>query len=170
MKRIFLLVAVLTAFISCSKSDGDNGGGITPPGVQIVPVTRIDFSFPDASGNPTRIYAQNSNTGVSPFVINAKSTGMYTLRFSGLGGRPITGTPRPGSTNVVTFDPGLGDTIILIKNGVEAIKAYLINDNLNPINGYISVARFGSETNQQAGNRINTYTTGAMLTQRFEDF
>lgn len=168
MKKIIILISLITVFIGCKKSSDPTPTPLTPPGVTIKTITRASFELPNASGVPTRMYVQNSNTGETPFMMDVRPTGIYSLRFSGLAGHALTGTPRPGSTNVVTFDAGVGDTLILMKNGVETIKAVFANDNLNILNGGIFVERVGFETNAQTGARINAYSTGVMLTQKWE--
>ncbi len=170
MKRIIILINLATVFFSCSKSSDSSPTPTPPSGVIITTITRVSFELPNSSGAPTRVYVQNSNTGEVPFQVNINPSDVYSLKFSGLAGHVLTGTPRPGASNIVTFDAGVGDTMILLKNGVETIKAVLANDNLNVLNGGIFVARLGFETNAQAGARVNAYSTGTMLTQKFEKF
>jgi len=168
MKKITVLISMIALFVGCKKS-GDTSPTPSPPsGVTIKTITQVYFELPNASGVPTRMNVQNSNTGETPFMMDVRPTGIYSLRFSGLAGHALTGTPRSGSTNIVAFDAGVGDTLILMKNGVETIKAVLANDNLNILNGGIFVERIGFETNAQAGARINAYSTGVMLTQKWE--
>jgi len=168
MKRIIILISFITLFIGCKKSDETSPTPVAPSGVTIKTITQVYFQLPNASGAPTRMYVQNSNTAETVFSYDVRPTGIYSLRFSGLGGHVLTGTPRSGATNTVAFDAGIGDTLILMKNGVETIRAILANDNLNVLNGGIFVERLGLETNAQAGGRINAYSTGVMLTQKWE--
>jgi hypothetical protein len=169
MKTIIAILSVVL-MISCSKSDSSNP---TPPpagGVAIKQASVVSFELSDASGYPTRMYANNSNTGETFFVFDKNPSGTYSVSFHGLGGRPIAGTPRAGATNLVAFDPGVNDTLIVSNNGIETMRVILINDNLNILNGCILVDRKGIETNAQAGIRLNNYVANIMPTQKFRPF
>ena len=169
MKTIVAILS-LVFMISCSKSDSSNP---TPPpagGVAIKQGSVVSFELSNASGYPTRMYANNSNTGETFFIYETNTAGTYSVSFHGLGGRPIAGTPRTGATNLVVFDPGVNDTLIVSNNGVETMRVILINDNLNVVNGGIIIDRKGIETNAQAGIRLNNYVANVMPTQKFKPF
>lgn len=170
-KIIFLFTAILFC-TSCGKETESvpSPAPITTPTVSIKQASRVSFSYSDASGYPTRIYAMNTNTSETFFVYNKNPAGTYNVAFRGLGGRQIVGTPRSGNTNVVSFDPGVNDTLVVSNNGIETMMITLINDNLNILNGGIHVDRLGFETNEQARVRLNNYVSNVMATQKFKPF
>lgn len=172
MKKAFFLLTAIAAFASCSKGGSDDNPTPTPGGVVVKEATQIVFGFNDVSGNPTRLYLKNTNTGESTGGYEVHATGTYTFEFRGLGGRPITGSPRAGTSNVVGFDAGVNDTFVFKLNGVEKTRYILKNDAMNIVNGGIFVDRMGLETNAQAGARLNTYAApgGPMSTAKFRVF
>jgi hypothetical protein len=170
MKAILITLFAAILFISCSKSDGDPTTP-TPP-TQTNPVVKqitvAAFENANSSGIPTTFYLKNTNTGESIAVMNQNAAGIYTARFRGLNGHSLTNTPRPFNTNLVVFDAGVGDTIIISKNGVDETKAVFVNDNLSILNGGVLVTRFNNETNEAAGQRINSYSMNEFPLQKFK--
>ncbi len=166
---LILAVALMTFFSNCKKN-----GSPTPPvdpnpgRVAIKQATIVAFQNADASGYPTRCYGTNGNTTETAFAFNENSTGTYSISYRSRTGQPIVGTPRPGTTNTVSFYPNVGDTLDIKQNGVLVLKVALINDNADIVNQRILVERIGFETNEDAGIRLNNFVANILPTMKLK--
>lgn len=163
-----LVVAAMTLFSGCKKDGSTTPADPNPSGSIVKEATLVSFNNNDASGNPTSFYATNENTGQTVIQFKESTAGTYTAKFISKTNQPIVSTPRPGTSNVVSFNVNVGDTLEISMNGTIVTKVVFINDNADIRNGGILVSRKNFETNEAAGIRLNNYVANIMPAIKFK--
>lgn len=171
MKRVIILIGIITVFIGCKKSSESSPAPTPIPLNPIQLATEFIFEkIGSANSNPNQIQISYKGTVLNIFTVDGN--GIYSAEFHGLAGASmLQGAARHpviGSTNFADWQIGAGDTLRIFKNGTKYID--YIGDQSDGINGGIFVSVNPGENETLVKTRINNFTNtaGDLKTLKFK--